>query len=188
MKKLIVLALALTSFSTFAQKLITNNGQIEISSSSPGTDVEAKSKKLLGALVPESREFSFKVDMTSLDFPNDEMENHYNEKYLHTDKDENRYGTFAGKILGAEDFTKDGVHKVVAQGKFKIHNVTVDRNIVVTLKVVNGKINAVSEFYVPLKDHKIEVPTLVFAKIGENIKINVNIDFVPAPAPAPAKK
>ncbi|MBI3234976.1 MAG: YceI family protein, partial [Bacteroidetes bacterium] len=173
MKKIITAALIFASFSTFAQKFTTSTGKIDIVSTSPATDVEAKSKKVIAAIDVQTRQFAFKIDMTTLDFPNDEMENHYNEKYLETDKKENRYSTFSGKILGTQDLTKDGTYKVVAQGKFNCHNVTVERNIVATIKVVGGKITVESEFFVNLKEYKIDVPSMAFAKVGENIKVNL---------------
>lgn len=182
MKKILALALMIGSFSAFAQKQSATNGTVKIFGSSPATDVEATSHKLIGAIDPSSREFAFKIDMTTLDFPNDEMESHYNEKYMQTDQAENRYATFKGKILGKEDFTKDGTYKVVAQGILKCHNVEKNYNIIVTLRVKDGKITASAEFYIALKDHKIDVPSLVFAKIGENIKINVDMAFAPTPA------
>jgi hypothetical protein len=182
MKKAFAIALMFGSFAVFAQKQTATNGTVKIHSSSPATDVEATSHKLIGAIDPTTREFAFKIDMTTLDFPNDEMESHYNEKYLQTDKAENRYATFKGKILGKDDFMKDGTHKLVAQGVLKCHNVDKNYNIVVALQVREGKLTAAAEFFIPLKDHQIEVPSLVFAKIGENIKVNVDLAFTPSPA------
>ena len=180
MKNIITALLMLLMVSTYAQKQSISSGTVEIKGSSPATDVEAKSKKLIGALNTTTRAFAFKIDMTTLDFPNDEMENHYNEKYIQTDKAENRYSSFSGKLLGTDDLTKDGVYKLVAQGKFKCHNVEKEKNIIVTVKVVGGKISVVSEFYVNLEEYKIEVPSLVFAKIGKEIKVNVAADFAVA--------
>lgn len=177
---LFIIASLIFNFSLFSQKYITSTGQISIKGESPVTDVEAVSKKLNGAFKTDTREFQFKIDMTSLDFPNDEMENHYNEKYMETDQEENRYGTFTGKILSSEDIKKPGKYKVVAQGVFKIHNVEVSRNIIITLTVEDGKIKAEGDFLVPLKDHKIKVPSLAFAKIGENIKVNISIIMTPS--------
>lgn len=168
------------NFSVFSQKYVTSTGQISILGESPVTDVEAVSKKLIGAFLTDTRKFQFKIDMTTLDFPNDEMENHYNEKYMETDQEENRYGTFTGKILSSDDISKPGKYKVVAQGMLKIHNVEVSRNIVITLIVEDGKIKAEGDFLVPLKDHKIKVPSMAFAKIGENIKVNISIVMSPS--------
>ncbi len=173
----ILLSAATLLFAVAAQSQVatTSNGIVSFAGSSPVTDVEAESKKLVGALNLADHKFAFKIDMTSFDFPNDEMEAHFNEKYLETDKPGNRYTTFIGKINDNIDLKKDGTYKVSVSGKLKCHNVEKERNLLATLTVVGGKVSVTSEFFVPLKDHNIEVPSLVFAKVGENIKVKLEM-------------
>ncbi len=173
----IILSAATLLFAVAAQAQVatTNNGKVSFTGSSPITDVEAESKKLNGALNLADHKFYFKMDMPTFDFPNDEMEAHFNEKYIATDKPENRYTTFIGKINDNIDLKKDGTYKVSVTGKLKCHNVEKERNLIATVVVAGGKTTITTEFFVPLKDHNIEVPSLVFAKVGENIKVKAEM-------------
>jgi polyisoprenoid-binding protein YceI len=177
MKKILLIAaiIASTVFTSKAQTYYCVNGDVKFFGTSPATDVEAESKKLAGALNLQNMKFAFKVNMKSFDFPNKEMQNHYNEKYLETDKFQN--ALFTGTINDKIDLKNDGTYKVTCSGKFNCHGVEKDKNIIVNITVKGGNIITDSEFYINLKEYNIEVPTLVFAKIGENIKVNVHCDM-----------
>jgi polyisoprenoid-binding protein YceI len=67
---------------------------------------------------------------------------------------------------------------VTVTGKLTIHGVEQTRTIRGTITVDKLlKLSLNSEFDVKLVDHNIEVPKLVFHKIGEVINVKINSDY-----------
>jgi polyisoprenoid-binding protein YceI len=89
------------------------------------------------------------------------------------------YSTFSGKINEEIDLTKDGEYAVTVTGKLNIHGVEQERTINGKIIVKNGEITLLSDFKVAVKDHKIEIPTVVVAKIAEVIDVKVNAVLLP---------
>ena len=99
------------------------------------------------------------------------MQEHFNEKYMESEKYPS--SSFVGKLNEAVDLSKDGEYNLTATGKLKIHGVEMDRTIPVKATVKDGKLSFVSEFKVKVSDHKIEIPTLVMAKIAEEVSVKI---------------
>jgi hypothetical protein len=68
---------------------------------------------------------------------------------------------------------------VKVKGKLTIHGVEQERTINGTVTVSNGKIVVVSDFKVKVADHKIEIPTVVTAKIAEELDVKIVASLVP---------
>ncbi|MDZ4669031.1 MAG: YceI family protein, partial [bacterium] len=102
---------------------------------------------------------------------------HFNEKYIESEKFPS--STFSGKMNETIDLTKDGEYTVTVVGKLKIHGVEQERTIQGTVKVVNGSLQFYSTFKVKNADHKIEIPTVVMAKISEEIDVKVDAKLTP---------
>ncbi|MDJ1485940.1 hypothetical protein QNI16_36000 [Cytophagaceae bacterium YF14B1] len=62
---------------------------------------------------------------------------------------------------------KEGTYDVTAKGTLELHGVSRERTLKGKLTISNGQLILVSDFDVRLTDHKIEVPTLVMAKVAE---------------------
>ncbi len=123
-------------------------------------------------------EFGFIVTNTSFDFPNKLMQEHFNEKYIESEK--YPMSTFSGKVNETNiDLTKDGAYNVTVTGKLNIHGVIMDRIIPGIITVKNGEINIKTTFKVTVKDHKIEIPSVVGAKIAEQIDVIVDVNLQP---------
>lgn len=97
------------------------------------------------------------------------MEEHYNENYMETEKYPS--ALFTGKVKEAIDYTKNGLYNVTVDGVLDLHGVKQSRTIKGQISVADGYITLTSTFDVKLADHKIEVPTLVVAKIAESIAV-----------------
>jgi polyisoprenoid-binding protein YceI len=106
-------------------------------------------------------------------FPNKLMQEHFNENYMESTK--YPAGTFSGKIDQPIDLSKDGTYEVTATGDFTVHGVKKSRQLKGKLQVNNGKIAIDTQFDVALKDHNIDVPTIVFVKIAQIIQVNAKI-------------
>jgi len=164
-----------------AQKLWDcSQGKIDFFSKTPIEDIEAHSKAARAIINTETGAIAFKVPIKSFKFPNDLMEEHFNENYMESNKFPD--ATFSGKMEPLIDFSKPGSYKVKAKGKLKMHGVEAERELNGTI-VVNADKTAElkAEMDVPLADHKIERPQLVMVKIAEKIAVTVNFILKPKP-------
>ncbi len=149
--------------------------EINLKGTSPITDVAAVSKIMIGVINLTSNQFVFKIKMNTFQFENKSMQEHFNEKYLETEK--YKYGSFSGTMDKTIDLSKNCTSNTNITGTLDIHGVKKVRIIPVSIKVENKKVCITSTFNVNLKDHNIEVPSLVFAKIGEDIKVDMVANF-----------
>src|SRR6478736_3366200 len=154
----------------------TDKGEISFFSETPVENIDAKSSKMYSVIDPSTRKLACIVSISTFEFDNSLMKEHFNEKYLESEKYPK--ASFSGVINESIDFAKAGVYKVSVTGKLKIHGVEQDRTINGIITIENDKkLSLQSEFHVKLVDHKIEVPTLVFEKIAEVIKVKVSAKY-----------
>ncbi|AMS28148.1 hypothetical protein AEM51_09180 [Bacteroidetes bacterium UKL13-3] len=179
MKKsiLTIASIAFMTIGAKAQLFSTSTGNIYFFSKTPVENIEAKSLQTLSVLNVATKELVFRVTNTTFKFPNKLMEEHFNEKYIESEKYPN--STFKGKINEDIDLTKDGDYQVTVSGKLNIHGVEQDRTIPGTISVKDGAITLLSEFKVKEVDHKIQIPKLVLAKIAEEIDVKVDAKLLP---------
>lgn len=105
------------------------------------------------------------------------MEEHFNENYMETEK--YPAAVFTGKIKEPIDYSKDGSYAVSVDGIMDMHGVKQNRTLKGQLAVSGGQITITCAFDVKLTDHKIEVPTLVVAKIAESIAVKNKFVLTP---------
>jgi polyisoprenoid-binding protein YceI len=115
------------------------------------------------------------VLITAFEFEKALMQEHFNENYMESGKFP--LSTFSGKILNLKDinFAKDGVYNAVVEGDLTIHGVTNKVKENGTFEVKSGKVRGRSQFTIKLNDYKITIPTAVFNKLSETIKIDVDV-------------
>lgn len=159
----------------FSNAQIYSGKSYEVSffSDGPVEDIAATSKSAQVILNSAKNEIAVKVTIKGFDFEKELMQEHFNEKYLESDK--YPYATFTGKIKDTIDYKKDGIYKVAITGKLKMHDVEKERTIQGTLIVKGGEILIESKFVVALKDHKIEIPTLVAQNIAEIVEVTLKL-------------
>jgi polyisoprenoid-binding protein YceI len=174
--KIALLALVLLWQTGHSQKMLkTNNAKVGFYSHTPVEDIEAISDKTSAVINPSNNQLAFALMNTSLKFDNSLMQEHFNEKYMESDKYPK--STFSGKINEVIDWSKDGDNKVTVTGKLLIHGVELERTLPANISIKNGKISATSEFMVKTAEHKITIPKLVWQKIAEEVKVNVTANF-----------
>lgn len=168
-----LLILVLTSASAVlnAQIYLGKSCEIKIFSDGPIEDIDAKNSSSKPILNTATNDIAVKITIKGFDFDKELMEEHFNEKYMESDK--YPYATFSGKINEKIDYTKDGTYKATATGKLKIHDVEKDRTLEGTITVKGGEITIECKFMVALKDHKVEIPTLVAQNISEIIEVTI---------------
>jgi hypothetical protein len=178
MKKSITLVLAM-AIGMFAQAQLfsTQTGKVGFFSKTPIEDIDGTSRSVLAVMNTAKNEMAIIITNTTFSFPNKLMEEHFNEKYMQSDKYPT--STFKGKINEVVDLSKDGEYKVTVTGKLNIHGVEVERTIPGNITVKNEEIRLVSGFPVKNADHKIEIPKLVVSKIAETLDVSVDITLLP---------
>jgi polyisoprenoid-binding protein YceI len=160
-----------------AQNYICRDGETNFFSETPLENIVANNKSVTSVLNITNNEIAVKMVMTEFTFKNHLMQEHFNENYMESTKFPN--GVFKGKINETIDWTKSGSYDVTAKGSLLIHGVAKERTFKGKVTIEGEKITLVSDFDVPLKDHKIDVPTVVVAKIAENISVKNKFVFVP---------
>jgi hypothetical protein len=168
-----LLIVALISANTLlqAQIYLGKTCEIKIFSDGPIEDIDAKNITSKPILNIATNDIAVKITVKGFDFDKELMEEHFNEKYMESDKIP--YATFSGKINEKVDYKKDGVNKVTVTGKLKIHDVEKERTLDGTITIKGTEILIETKFLVALKDHKVEIPTLVSQNISEIIEVTV---------------
>ena len=167
MKLRITIVLLFFINSVVGQQYSTNDGVVKFVSDAPLELIEASSKELQGILDLSRKTFAFKMYIKSFDGFNSPLQKvHFYENYMEVG--EYPTATFSGKIL--EPITADNLN-YRAKGVLQIHGVQVERIIPVSIQKEEEGIRFSSEFLVPLDDHEIELPRIVYQKIAQEINV-----------------
>lgn len=155
-----------------------NNGKIMLKSDATLEVIEAQSNKLRGAIDFSTNSFAWTVDIRSFEgFNNQLQREHFNENYMESDKYPK--ASFTGKIIEEVNLQTDGVYSVRAKGKISVHGVEQERIIKSQVVVAGKRIQVRSTFTVPLSEHNITIPRIVYQKIAEEITVNIEADLKP---------
>lgn len=160
---------------TEAQNYICRDGETSFFSETPLENIAALNKKVASVLNAETNEIAVKMVMTEFKFKNHLMEEHFNENYMESTKFPN--GIFKGKINEAIDWKNNGIFDVTAKGTLIMHGVSKERLLKGKVTIKGEEITLQCDFNIPLADHKIDVPTLVIAKIADNIAVKNKFIF-----------
>jgi len=176
MKTIMIALLALLSINRASGDLYAcKNANISIYSKAPIEDIEAKSTAGSSVYNAATGDIAFSIPIKSFQFEKSLMQEHFNEKYMESDKYPN--ASFKGKIQNQPDINKDGTYNVSATGVLNVHGVKQTRTIPGTLTVKSGIVSLSSAFVVKCVDHNIEIPKLVFKNIAESISIRVSATY-----------
>ncbi|MES2266357.1 MAG: YceI family protein [Bacteroidota bacterium] len=156
---------------------VCKNAVVTLYSKAPIEDIDARTDKGTSVLNTATGDVAFSVPIRSFKFDKALMQEHFNENYMESDK--YPQATYKGKLTNKPDLSKDGTYPVTVAGTFEAHGVKQSRTIPGTITVANGTISLSSEFMVACKDHKIDIPKLVFQNIAETIKIKVTAVYSP---------
>jgi polyisoprenoid-binding protein YceI len=169
-KRGLILLLSFVAIAASAQnQWICRKGETSFFSETPLENIAAVNKNVVSLIDFSKTEIAVKMTMTDFKFQNHLMEEHFNENYMESDKYPT--ATFVGKIQEPIDLSKSGIYDITAKGLLTMHGVQKERVMKGKLTISGDEITLISNFDVALKDHKIEVPTLVMTKIAEVISI-----------------
>jgi len=174
--KYVLFSLLLITQYSFSQKYLSSASDVSFYSKAPVEDIEAKSTKGKSVLDLSTNEIVFSIPISSFEFEKSLMQEHFNEKYMESEKYPK--ATFKGKIVGFDTEDK-GKQKVEARGKLIIHGVERSIDTAGEMTYIDGKITLNHSFKVALKDYKIEIPQLLWQNIAEVIDIKLTFDYKP---------
>lgn len=174
MKQFLTSLLLIISTLSQAQKFKSEKSMIIFFSDAAIEDIRAENTKSISEFNPSTGEIKFTIKIIQFEFEKDLMKEHFNEKYMETEK--YREAMFKGNIV---DFALDktGEQLVKAKGKLTIHGQTQEVELPGTMEVKEGKILARSKFMVKLKDYKIKVPQLLWQNIAEEVEVSIDFTY-----------
>lgn len=177
MKRSILVSLILfLSATAWAQKFSTESGAISFFSDASIEDITAENTMVGSLFNSATGDLVYIVKIKDFIFPKALMREHFNEKYMETEKFPK--ALFNGKLKGYDSNVK-GLQNVTAIGKLTMHGVTKDIQVPGTIQFDGGKATMKAKFMVVLADYNIKIPKLVWQNIAEQIE--VKIDFVYKP-------
>ncbi|NIG52880.1 YceI family protein [Chitinophaga sp. Cy-1792] len=174
MKRFLMLALCMAlSIIGYSQDIVTAKGAtISFYSSAPLEDIEAKSTQAVSAINIKTRAINFQVPITSFEFEESLMQEHFNSEYMESGKYPN--SVFNGKITDNVDLSKDGTYNVTVTGTLNLHGVSKAYTVKATIVAQGGALKANAKFNVRLADHNIKIPTIIVKNIAEVVAVTVN--------------
>src|SRR5436190_4280874 len=166
MRHLVIFFLFCLSLRLDAQGIYKcNDGDVSFFSETPMENIDAHNKNISSFINTATGDVVFVIPVRNFKFQKAMMEEHFNEKYLESDKYPD--ATFQGKLDQQIDPKQDGEYKVTATGKLKMHNVERIVTVPGTITVKNGNLALNAAFNVALKDYDITVPKIVVTNIAE---------------------
>lgn len=156
-----------------AQSYFTRTGHIWFFSHTPAEDIEAHNYQVLSQIKPDGS-LQFAMLMKGFEFEKALMQEHFNEKYVESDKFPK--AGFKGKITNLDqiDLSKDGTYPTKVAGEMTIHGVTKPVQTEGTIEVKEGKAVAKAKFSLKPTDYDI---TLFSSKIAEVLDIHVDMNY-----------
>jgi hypothetical protein len=181
LRKLLLTALLMSSASAiFAQKYMTRTGRITFNATAASSPekIEAVNNEVASILDSKSGDLVFQAPIKSFKFQRALMQEHFNEKYMESDKYPK--SEFKGTVadISGVNFGKDGSYNATATGKLTIHGVTRDVKVPGTVTVKGSSAKLTAKFSVKLADYNIEVPGVVADKLAKEAIINLDSDLV----------
>ena len=173
-----ILFLISFSLSTKSQTIyIVEKGNVTFYSYAPIEDIKAESNQVNGLINTVTGEMAFIIPVRSFHFAKSLMEEHFNEKYLESEKFPQ--ATFKGKINEKIDLAATGIFQMTSNGTLYIHGKEKQINEKGTLEISMDKITLTTELHVALEDYEIRKPKILFNNIADTIQIKLRAVYVP---------
>ena len=172
----VVVLLLLFAQPLLAQKYSLEKSKVVFFSDAAIEDIRAENTKALSIYDAETGEVAFSIPIKEFQFENATMQEHFNEKYLETEKFPK--ATFQGRFSSFNPDV-DQPQTVTAVGKLTIHGVTREVEIQGTIQVAPQKVLAKATFMVKLADYNIKIPQLLWQKIAEQVEVTADFTFKP---------
>lgn len=163
------------SLSGLGQKYQTEKSSITFFSWAPIEDISANNQAAISRYDLNSGDIAISIPITKFKFEKALMEEHFNEKYLESEKYPT--ATFLGKIDPI--LIKGSPVQAKAVGKLTLHGVTREITIVGDVQWSEDSLLMNSKFILKLEDYKIKIPKLMWQNIAEEVEVKVEFTFKP---------
>ncbi len=163
-------------FDVLGQRYIVERSTVSFFSDATIEDIAAENKKVNSMLNTQTGDIAFSIPIREFQFSKKLMQEHFNEKYLESDKFPK--ATFSGKMIGFDQASK-GIQQVRATGKLTIHGVPTNVDIPGTMEVQTTRLVLKSKFIVNLADYNIKVPQLMWQNIAEQVEVTLDFTYQP---------
>ncbi len=173
MKNLILVALILASQASPAQKIVSVKSKTTFFSSAVLEDITATTTKGKSVINLLNGEIAFSIPVNSFKFAKSLMQEHFNEKYMESEKFPK--ATFLGRINNWEH--KKSLPEAVATGNLMIHGVSKQFSTKGAVIFKKDKLIIEAKFNIRLEDFGVEVPSIMFQKIAEEVEITVTYEY-----------
>jgi polyisoprenoid-binding protein YceI len=174
---LTLLSLAFLLTGAFSQKIfITRTGIASFLSNAPLEIIKASSDLMEGAINLADGSFVFTIDnKTFKGFNSSLQQEHFYENYMEVQK--YPFSSFKGRIIEEIETESREEQVVRAKGTLDIHGRQQERIIKGTLRINGDKVIVHADFTVPLEDHNIKIPRIVYQKIAEIIEVSISAEL-----------
>ena len=156
---------------------ISDNGEVTFYSYAILEDIKASSKSVNSIINTVNNEIAFMIPMRSFQFAKPLMQEHFNEKYIESDK--YPQASYKGVINEKMDYSKTGTYPVTTKGLLTIHGVEKEINEKGELTIEDGSLILSTRFFVALQDYKITKPRLMFNNIADTIEVKLKAVYIP---------
>ena len=159
-----------------AQRFIIEKSSVVFFSKAAIEDITAQNIKAIGIFDIGSGEIAFSIPVNEFVFAKSLMQEHFNEKYLETEKFPK--STFQGKVSGFQAGAQ-GSQLVHATGKLTIHGITKEVDIQGSAEKEKDHLTIKTKFIVVLGDYGIARPQLLWQNIAEQVEVTIEFTFKP---------
>ena len=150
------------------------SGDISFFSETPMENIDAINKNLKALINSKNGEFAFIATNVGFKFEKPLMEEHFNEKYVESDKYPK--SSFVGKILNWNmNFLNGENNQVNVIGKITIHGIEKEIEVSGFIEKEIDGIFLFADFDLKIADFDIEIPNLVKDKISKEVSVEVRM-------------
>lgn len=175
-KQLLIGVLLFLNFYSPPEQYITRQGSVTFFSYTNVENIQATNNQVLSLFNPSDNTIAVSILMRAFVFKKSLMQEHFNESYIESDLYPK--ATFEGEIVDF-DPSIDGEQTRIVKGNFTLKDVTVERDIKVTINKTNSGYIIKGDFDVSINDHNIKVPRLLSPNIAETINVMFNFQYEP---------
>lgn len=172
-----LIAFLLTSMTYGQSVFIDKSGTISFYSEAPLENIEAVHTSANAILNTSTNEVAFIVPIRGFKFEKELMQEHFNEKYMESDKYPK--ATYKCSIVDTVSWNVPGVYTVNSTGILSIHGVEKEITEQGTFTVNGNKISLESEFKIAIADYNISIPKLLFQNIADTVLVKMKTNFEP---------
>ncbi|MBS1949569.1 MAG: hypothetical protein OJF59_002760 [Cytophagales bacterium] len=175
MRFVFIITLFLIVNVSLAQKYTSDKSIVTFYSHAPIEDIMATNTKSSSIFDLTHLFVVFSIPIKDFQFAKRLMQEHFNEKYMETEKYPN--AIFQGKLVDFNTQTKD-IQQVKAHGKMTIHGVTKEMDAVGTVEYQGDIIVMKSIFIIVLEDYMVSRPQLLWKNIAEKVEVTIEFTYI----------